>query len=83
MKLSGAYADTRTGAPAYADSSAVAAPERMVWGSDGPHPTERADNKPNDATLFDLLSNWVPDERARHKVLVDNPAVLYDFPAAR
>ncbi|MDB5415253.1 MAG: putative amidohydrolase, partial [Rubritepida sp.] len=43
---------------------------------------ERADNKPNDATLFDLLSNWVPEERARHKVLVDNPVVLYDFPAA-
>lgn len=88
VKLSGAYADTRTGAPAYADSSAVArafaaaAPERMVWGSDWPHPTERADNKPNGATLFDLLSNWIPDERARHKVLVDNPAVLYDFPAA-
>ncbi|MDB5414203.1 MAG: Amidohydrolase 2 [Rubritepida sp.] len=88
VKLSGAYADTKTGAPAYADSSAVArafavaAPERMVWGSDWPHPTERADNKPNGATLFDLLSNWIPDERARHKVLVDNPAVLYDFPAA-
>lgn len=88
VKLSGAYADTKTGAPAYADSSTVArafaaaAPERMVWGSDWPHPTERADNRPNDATLFDLLTNWVPDESARLKVLVSNPAALYDFPAS-
>ena len=36
-----------------------AAPERMVWGSDWPHPTER--EKPNDATLFDLLTEWAPD----------------------
>ncbi len=86
VKLSGAYADTKVGAPSYSDSSAVARafaqirPDRMVWGSDWPHPTERADNKPNDATLLDLLENWVPDAGKRHAVLVDNPARLYDFP---
>ncbi|WP_338661949.1 amidohydrolase family protein [Pararoseomonas sp. SCSIO 73927] len=86
VKLSGAYADTRSGPPAYADSSAVArafaaaAPQRMVWGSDWPHPTEAADKKPDDAVLFDLLTNWVPDETARRRILVDNPAELYDFP---
>ena len=37
-----------------------AAPERMVWGSDWPHPTEK--EKPNDATLFDLLAEWAPDD---------------------
>jgi predicted TIM-barrel fold metal-dependent hydrolase len=88
VKLSGPYADTKVGPPTYADRTAVAqayvraAPEWLVWGSDWPHPTESADNKPNDAVLFDLLAEWVPDEVTRHHVLVDNPAVLYDFPRA-
>jgi D-galactarolactone isomerase len=86
VKLSGAYADTKVGHPTYADSSAVArayakaAPERCVWGSDWPHPTEHTKQLPDDAVLFDLLSDWVPDEKARHRVLVENPAALYDFP---
>ncbi len=88
VKLSGAYADTKVGPPSYSDASAVAralaaaAPTRMVWGSDWPHPTEKLDNKPDDAVLFDLLTVWVPDEAARKRVLVDNPAKLYDFPKA-
>jgi D-galactarolactone isomerase len=83
MKLAGAYMDTKVGAPTYADKVAVAqayikaAPERMVWGSDWPHPTEK--EKPNDAVLFDLLSEWAPDEAMRRRVLVDNPEALYGF----
>jgi len=86
VKLSGAYADTKVGPPTYADSSAVArayakaSPERCVWGSDWPHPTEQQKQLPDDAVLFDLLIDWVPDEKARHRVLVENPAMLYDFP---
>jgi len=86
MKLSGAYADTKVGPPTYSDSSAVARayakayPERCVWGSDWPHPTEQKKGVPDDAVLFDLLSDWVPDEKVRHRVLVENPAMLYDFP---
>ncbi|MEN0077367.1 MAG: amidohydrolase family protein, partial [Paracraurococcus sp.] len=86
VKLSGAYADTKSGPPAYGDTSAVArafagiAPDKMVWGSDWPHPTEKPDAKPDDAVLFDLLASWVPDAAARNRVLVDNPARLYDFP---
>ena len=86
VKLSGAYADTKVGPPTYADASAVArayakaAPERCVWGSDWPHPTEHQKQLPDDAVLFDLLTDWVPDEKARHRVLVENPATLYDFP---
>jgi D-galactarolactone isomerase len=85
VKLSGAYADTKVGPPTYADSTAVAqayakaAPERCVWGSDWPHPGER-ERKPDDAVLFDLLHAWAPDEVARHRILVENPAALYDFP---
>jgi predicted TIM-barrel fold metal-dependent hydrolase len=86
VKLSGAYADTKVGPPTYADSSAVArayakaAPERCVWGSDWPHPTEQSKHLPDDAVLFDLLTDWVPDEKVRHRILVENPATLYDFP---
>jgi D-galactarolactone isomerase len=85
MKLSGAYLDTKVGPPTYADISKVAqafvkfAPERMVWGSDWPHPTEKDSDKPNDAVLFDLLTAWAPDEATRLRILVDNPAVLYGF----
>jgi D-galactarolactone isomerase len=83
VKLSGAYMDTDVGPPTYADKVKTAqafikaAPERMVWGSDWPHPTEK--NKPNDALLFDLLSDWAPDDSTRQRILVDNPAVLYGF----
>jgi D-galactarolactone isomerase len=86
VKLSGAYADTKVGPPTYSDSSAVARayakamPERCVWGSDWPHPSEQSKHLPDDAVLFDLHIDWVPDEKTRHRVLVENPATLYDFP---
>src|SRR5260370_15173376 len=85
VKLSGAEDDTKVGPPTYADSTAIAqayvkaAPERCVWGSDWPHPGER-EKKPDDAILFDLLLAWVPDERTRRRILVENPSGLYDFP---
>jgi predicted TIM-barrel fold metal-dependent hydrolase len=85
LKLSGAYADTKIGPPSYADSTAVAqayvkaAPDRLVWGSDWPHPTEQSKTLPDDALLFDLLAEWAPDEKARNLILVDNPAKLYGF----
>jgi D-galactarolactone isomerase len=85
VKISGAYMDTKVGPPTYADSTKLAqafvklAPQRMVWGSDWPHPTEKADDKPNDATLVDLLTEWVPDEATRRRILVENPAELYGF----
>jgi predicted TIM-barrel fold metal-dependent hydrolase len=83
VKLSGAYLDTKVGPPTYADATAVArafaaaAPERMVWGSDWPHPTET--QKPDDAVLFDVLADWVPDAATRQRVLVSNPQTLYGF----
>jgi len=83
VKLSGAYLNTHSGPPEYGDATAIArafadfAPERMVWGSDWPHVTEK--HKPDDALLLDLLAEWVPDEKIRKLVLVDNPAALYGF----
>src|SRR6516164_6413242 len=84
VKLSGAYQDSKVGPPGYFDTVSVArayvkaAPERMVWASDWPHPTEK--EKPNDAVLFDLLAEWAPDPAARTAILVKNPATLYGFP---
>ena len=46
-----------------------------MWGSDWLHPGER-EKKPDDAILFDLLLVWAPDEKVRHRILVENPAVL-------
>src|SRR5260370_37241645 len=61
VKLSGAYQDTKVGAPTYADTIPLAqayvkaAPERLVWGSDWPHPSEQSKPAfPDDAVLFDL-----------------------------
>jgi D-galactarolactone isomerase len=57
-----------------------AAPERLVWGSDWPHPSEqRKPTLPDDAVLFDLLAQWVPDQAVRNRILVDNPSKLYGF----
>jgi predicted TIM-barrel fold metal-dependent hydrolase len=86
VKLSGFYLDSKFRSPTYADSVRVAsiyageAPERVVWGSDWPHPTEQASKIiPDDALLFDLLAEAVPNEGMRKRVLVDNPARLYQF----
>jgi predicted TIM-barrel fold metal-dependent hydrolase len=85
VKLSGAYMETAVGPPTYADKTRIArayvaaAPERVVWGSDWPHPTEK--DKPNDAALFDLLADWAPDEATRRRILVENPQTLYGFSA--
>jgi predicted TIM-barrel fold metal-dependent hydrolase len=86
VKLSGAYLESRSGSPHYADMKPVAqaliahAPQRCVWGSDWPHPTE-PHTKPDDAALFDLLAEWAPSEPLREKILVSNAAELYGFEA--
>ena len=83
VKLSVTYDNTTDGPPGYADVVALgqsfvrAAPERLVWGSNWPHPNE--ESKPDDAVLFDLMTRWAPDEPTRHRILVENPATLYGF----
>jgi predicted TIM-barrel fold metal-dependent hydrolase len=84
VKLSGAYSNSKVGPPNYPEATPIAqafvkaAPERLVWGSDWPHPGV-PNNKPDDALLLDLLTEWVPDEKTRNRILVDNPATLYGF----
>ena len=53
------------------------APRRMVWGSDWPHPTEKDDAKPDDALLFDLLSQWAPNESGRRDAGGQSRATLW------
>nr|WP_311529124.1 amidohydrolase family protein [uncultured Ralstonia sp.] len=84
ITLSGPYVDSKTGAPAYADVEPVAktfismAPERMLWGTDWPHPTEKA-HKPNDAALVDAIAAWMERADWQHMIFVANPVKLYGF----
>jgi D-galactarolactone isomerase len=87
MKLSGAYHDSHVGAPTYADTGRMVtewlayAPERVVWGTDWPHPAAMVGEKPmpDDAHLLDLLGEWAPNPEVIGKVLVENPIALYGF----
>jgi D-galactarolactone isomerase len=88
VKLSGAYGNSKIGPPHYPEATKTAqdfvkaAPERLVWGSDWPHPSEPDGRKPDDAVLFDLLSEWAPDQATRNRILVRNPESLYGFAAS-
>jgi 2-pyrone-4,6-dicarboxylate lactonase len=55
-----------------------AGPDRVVWGTDWPHPSARQ-KMPNDGDLADMLAEWVPDDAQRKRILVDNPQQLYGF----
>jgi 2-pyrone-4,6-dicarboxylate lactonase len=85
VKISGAERLTADGGPPYADvvpfaaALVAAAPDRVLWGTDWPHPNVR--HMPDDGDLVDLLADVAPDEATRHRILVDNPARLYDFRA--
>ena len=83
VKISGAERLTAGGGSPYDDvvpyarALVAAAPDRVLWGTDWPHPNVR--HMPDDGDLLDLLADLVPDEGTRHQVLVDNPARLYEL----
>lgn len=52
--------------------------DRLVWASDWPHVSFKG-NMPNTTDLLDQMLTWVPNEKIRHKILVENPASLYSF----
>ena len=54
------------------------APERVIWGSDWPHPVS-VKQPPNEGDLLELLYRFAPDSAVRRKILVDNPATLFGF----
>jgi D-galactarolactone isomerase len=84
IKLAAPYETSKSGPPLYVDVGKLAkalarhAPDRTIWASNWPHPTPGL-VKPTNAAMLDILLDWVPDEAARNKVLVDNPARLYGF----
>ncbi len=84
-KITGAYRISSKGPP-YSDAAPFAkalieaASDRIVWGTDWPHPDVK-DEMPDDGPLLDLLSDWAPDATLRRRILVDNPARLYGFEA--
>jgi D-galactarolactone isomerase len=85
VKLSAPYESSRSGPLAYEDVSALAqalvraAPERMLWASNWPHPGQSDPRVRDEALLLDLLIEWAPEEAMRRRILVDNPAALYGF----
>ena len=83
VKISGAERITAGGRPPYDDvvplarALIAAAGDRVLWGTDWPHPT--VSHMPDDGDLVDLLAVFAPDEADRDRILVDNPQRLYDF----
>jgi predicted TIM-barrel fold metal-dependent hydrolase len=51
--------------------------DRVLWGTDFPHPN--ASHEADEATLVELIPKFAPDAAVRRQILVDNPARLYDF----
>ncbi|MCY1526816.1 4-sulfomuconolactone hydrolase [compost metagenome] len=79
VKLSGHYlARDAATARATAGRLAALAPDRLVWGSDWPHPTEMP-SPPDTRDTVAALHDWLPNAALRQRVLVDNPARLYGF----
>jgi predicted TIM-barrel fold metal-dependent hydrolase len=84
MKISGANRVSATDLPPYDDVKPMAqalieaAPERIMWGTDWPHPNKYVVN-PNDGDLVDAFGDWVSDETMRRKIMVDTPAKFYRF----
>ena len=84
IKLSAPYHGSKTGAPLYEDAGATAiqliraAPERMLYATNWPHPSLK-NNLPDDAALLDLVNDWAGSDTVREQILVTNPAKLYGF----
>ncbi len=95
VKISGAYRAS-TLAPDYTDVAPFAKAliaanvDRIVWGTDWPHPdtTVPPGRRPtdvmpmlqiDDGRLLNQLAVWAPDAAIRKKILVDNPARLYGY----
>jgi predicted TIM-barrel fold metal-dependent hydrolase len=94
-KISGAYRSSAKG-PDYAEMIPIAQrlitanPDRIIWGTDWPHPDsvtppgrQATEVTPlfqiDDGRLLNQLPVWAPDAGVRKKILVDNPARLYGF----
>jgi 2-pyrone-4,6-dicarboxylate lactonase len=66
-----------TDAVPFARALIEAAPDRILWGTDWPHPNVKW--MPNDGDLVDLFPMMALTPDLQRKILVDNPARLYGF----
>jgi predicted TIM-barrel fold metal-dependent hydrolase len=83
VKISGAERVSSTGPPftdavPFARALIEAAPDRVLWGTDWPHPNV-GNHMPNDGDLMDLFPQMAPEPALQQKILVENPARLYGF----
>jgi predicted TIM-barrel fold metal-dependent hydrolase len=94
VKISAPYRSS-TDAPDYPDVAPLARalvasnPQRILWGSDWPHPGIPVPGRSNaeitpffqidDGRVLNFLPKWVPDAATRKSILVENPAKLYGF----
>ena len=84
VKVSGSYRVTCSKVTPYNDVEPFAQAlieaneERILWGTDWPHPVFKS-AMPNDGALMEQLLFWAPDENLRKRILVDNPSSLYGF----
>ena len=92
VKISAAYRSSKNG-PDFADVTPLAQaliganPDRILWGTDWPHPNGAGGSVDRISPFFDIddgrllnqLPVWAPDAAVRKKILVDNPARLYQF----
>jgi predicted TIM-barrel fold metal-dependent hydrolase len=84
LKLSGPYLSSHQPMPhadmePFAVALVEAAFDRLVWGTDWPHPS-CGDKPPDNGAIRTLLDRWIPDVSIRRRILVDNPAALHGFP---
>jgi predicted TIM-barrel fold metal-dependent hydrolase len=85
VKICGAERISSAGPPftdaiPFAQELIRAAPDRILWGTDWPHPNISRD-MPNDGDLVDLIPRFAPDAGMQKRILVDNPQRLYGFDA--
>ena len=94
VKISAPYRSSIE-APNYPDVAPLARvlvasnPERILWGSDWPHPGLPVPGRSNseitpffqidDGRVLNFLPQWVPNPAERKTILVENPARLYGF----
>ena len=82
VKICGAERVSASGPP-YHDAIPFAqvllevAPDRVLWGTDFPHPNVA--QMPDDGELVDLIPQFAPDAALQRRVLVENPAKLYGW----
>jgi predicted TIM-barrel fold metal-dependent hydrolase len=82
VKVSGCERVSSSGPPftdavPFARAIVETAPDRVIWGTDWPHPNVRV--MPNDGDLVDLIPLFAPEVELQQKILVKNPARLFEF----